>query len=343
MSFVTLIKNKSFFLRIFKIYIYSFYYVSIFGVIQFILGLSGYDLLVSQWWIKGIFPRINGFSYEPSYFTTYLIIGWGICFYLNFTKEKHDLNKLVNFKRVLWVISITIIMSTSRMGIALVCLCFILTFFYKLLFRFSQKRIMSLLLYLMIMFTCSVIVIRKLNLDIEEYTFLLDGIGITGTADHSTAGRMDRASETFDVFLENPLIGVSLGGIPSAIAIKYNLVITNQEQIKSTGFNVNEIGYSAGFEGQNIFAELIAASGLLGFPLIIMYLFLNFYLPYRLSQKKILMEDKYILRSLFFSGVLVLAMLFFNQNILRTWLWVHISLINTFYFIVKNKTNEYLH
>ncbi len=154
---------------------------------------------------------------------------------------------------------------------------------------------------------------------------------------------MNRASETFDVFLENPLISVSLGGIPSAIATKYNLVITNQKQIKATSYNGNEIGYSAGFEGQNIFSELIAASGLLGFPLIIMYLFLTFYLPYRLSQKIIIKEDKYILQSLLFSGVLVFAMLFFNQNILRTWLWVHISLINTFYFIVKNKTNEYLH
>jgi hypothetical protein len=343
MSFVSLIKSKPFFFSIFKIYIHSFYYTSIFGIIQFLLGLKGYNLLISQWWIEGILPRINGFSYEPSYFTTYLIIGWGICFYLNFTKKQHDLDKLINFKRILWVISITIILSTSRIGIAVICICFILTFFHNLIFRFSLKRILKIFSYILILCIGSILTIRKLNIDIEEYSFLLNGIGIMGSADHSTAGRADRASETFDIFLENPLVGVSLGGIPSAIASKYNLVITNQEQIKSTGYNGTEAGYSAGFEGQNIFAELIAASGIFGFPLIIIYLFLTFYLPYKLSNNRISKEDKYILRSLLFSGVLVFAMLFFNQNILRTWVWIHIAFINTFYFIVKNKTNENLH
>ncbi|QCT93943.1 hypothetical protein FE773_01730 [Caminibacter mediatlanticus TB-2] len=77
----TLINKKNFF-KIFDYYVLSFYIVAIFGFVQFILGLFGISLLTTQWWIYGKLPRINGFNYEPSYFGTYLLIGWSLLFYL---------------------------------------------------------------------------------------------------------------------------------------------------------------------------------------------------------------------------------------------------------------------
>ena len=46
-------------------------------MIQFALPVLGLGApLVKQWWIPGFLPRVNGFSYEPSYLATYLLIGF---------------------------------------------------------------------------------------------------------------------------------------------------------------------------------------------------------------------------------------------------------------------------
>ena len=59
-----------------KLYLASYAFVAAFGIVQFISPiLGGPALLVEQWWLPGRVPRVNGFSYEPSYFATYLIMG----------------------------------------------------------------------------------------------------------------------------------------------------------------------------------------------------------------------------------------------------------------------------
>jgi hypothetical protein len=78
------IGRRETFEALYKAYILSFFGVAVFGLIQFFVGLTGFDLLVTQWWMKGRLPRINGFSYEPSYFGSYLIIGWIQMFFLSF-------------------------------------------------------------------------------------------------------------------------------------------------------------------------------------------------------------------------------------------------------------------
>ena len=58
-----------------KLYLASYVFVAAFGIVQFISPiLGGPALLVEQWWLPGRVPRVNGFSYEPSYFATYLIM-----------------------------------------------------------------------------------------------------------------------------------------------------------------------------------------------------------------------------------------------------------------------------
>src|SRR5581483_9794397 len=46
-------------------------------ILQFVLPLFGYPSpFVTEWWIKDQLARANGFSYEPSYLGTYLLIGF---------------------------------------------------------------------------------------------------------------------------------------------------------------------------------------------------------------------------------------------------------------------------
>ena len=57
--------------RLLRWYVYSFAFVAAFGLLQFAFPLLGLpSLLVTEWWIPGCLPRVNGFSYEPSYFAS---------------------------------------------------------------------------------------------------------------------------------------------------------------------------------------------------------------------------------------------------------------------------------
>ncbi|MBV8070750.1 MAG: hypothetical protein JO270_12645, partial [Acidobacteriaceae bacterium] len=77
-AFVQLFSDEIEALRvILRWYAYSFGLLAVFGIVQFFLPLlGGPGLLVQQWWIPGVLARVNGFSYEPSYFATYLLIGF---------------------------------------------------------------------------------------------------------------------------------------------------------------------------------------------------------------------------------------------------------------------------
>ena len=60
-----------------RVYLLSYVFVAVFGLVQFALPLLGLpSLFVRQWIAHGRVARISGFSYEPSFFATYLIMGW---------------------------------------------------------------------------------------------------------------------------------------------------------------------------------------------------------------------------------------------------------------------------
>ncbi|WP_141089886.1 hypothetical protein, partial [Campylobacter concisus] len=110
---VNMLKNIVLFYKIFNLFVLSFFIISCFGIMQFIAGLIGIDLLVSQWWEYGRLPRVNGFSYEPSYYATYMIIGWSILLYIYY----HGFILQKKYKLYFYIITISIFISSSRMGI----------------------------------------------------------------------------------------------------------------------------------------------------------------------------------------------------------------------------------
>ena len=57
-------------------YALSFGAIAAFGLLQFFLPFAGIaPPLVKQWWIPGVLARVNGLSYEPSYFAGYMVAG----------------------------------------------------------------------------------------------------------------------------------------------------------------------------------------------------------------------------------------------------------------------------
>lgn len=61
--------------QLMRVYMLSYVFVAAFGMLQFLSVVAhGPAILVQQWISHGRIARINGFSYEPSYFATYMLM-----------------------------------------------------------------------------------------------------------------------------------------------------------------------------------------------------------------------------------------------------------------------------
>jgi hypothetical protein len=314
--------------RLIKDYMLSFILVAIFGFIQFILYPLGVNLLVRQTWPTLGLARINGFSYEPSYFGTYLIIGWNILFTL-YTRKEYIYNKLTQ-NASLGFITLVIILSSSRMTI----LIMLIRLFLYTMKDLRREILIGKMRYQK--FSILAIAIFGLGSGIFYFSFnqnklfeLLQGTGIGGTADHSSSIRGLQMEETWEAFTLSPFIGHSFGGIDVAVS---DIHFKGNHQL------IRDQDYT----GMNIFLEQLVSAGIIFYPFFLLYLFFTFYSSYKLYKKLIkanYFKDAIILYSLLIALFFELLILCLNQGILRPYLWILIAVLNFHYFANKYKYN----
>lgn len=313
-------------------YTISFPLVASFGIAQFILPLVGYPgLFVEQWWIPDHLARANGFSYEPSYFATYLLIG--LVFVASLRHSHSPLFKQRTMSIIYWITAVGILVSSSRMGIIMLLLDFLLvrlTPWLKVFRELFEGRIVSKSLKALIpsfvyLTVLSVITLAFSHIVVDDPSIgvmLLNGTGIGNTAAHSVLQREDAFSDTLTVFLEHPLVGQSLGGVSSAIAGLHGEIVSSFEASKL-------------FEGMNVFAEALAASGAVGIIPFAIFLTKTIRNPLRLAS---VVDPLYgnLLRALVRALLFCWIILQFNQNMLRPYLWVHIAVLCAVYSAARN-------
>lgn len=304
--------------RLLKCYIFSFFITALFGLIQFTLPLLNIGApFVQQWWIPNILPRINGFSYEPSYFATYMIIGYFLSGY--FIKENFLIVKAQNLKFIFLIILLSILLSSSRLGLLMIFSWFIqypFLFFYRLMkWRFNKRYFQYFLLFL---FVIAILVIIINFLSFNKILFIFSGLGIFGTASHSITLRTKDLYDTIQIFLQSPIFGYSLGGVSSAIGELRGVSVESIEAAKSN-------------EGLSVLAETLAASGIIGFIPFLIYIFKLIMKPIYLVKFINNLDLKKVLIAMIVSLVFELIILQFNQNILRPYLWLHIAILSAVY------------
>lgn len=316
---VNLFLTQKSLITLLKVYIYSFFFVALFGLVQFfsapILGLN--TPLVTQWWIPGLLARINAFSYEPSYFVTYLLIGWTIVYVL-WRKNNEVVLSASTIKVVLFIETLAIILSSSRIGLLMMLLIVcvhpvrITISFVRTAIAEQRLELQSIKKILVVVCVCGGLgsLIVGTGIDFGEYDFLLSGTGAFGASAHSVDDRLAWASRTYDVFIENPFVGVSLGGIPEHVMQAENI-----------------IGNVKDAEGASIFVEVLAASGVIGVIPFIIYFVSLFRQAWRLAISR---RDG-VLFSLILALVVEFILLQFNQNILRPYVWMHIAILSVWY------------
>lgn len=312
-----------------KVYFYSYLFISFFGFYQILLPfiIGNKTPLVMQWWREYSLARINAFSYEPSYFATYMLMGLFIWFILWIRRSD-----FINYKGITVIaIGIIIFLSSSRIGwIGIILIAAYglieLTGYYSVHKKFSRqnaKFFVSLILATVFVATLLFIIIN----DPERFDFLFRGTGLFDTADYSYAMRNERAIETLEVFLDSPvniLIGVGPGGVGAYMInnpAKFGIAVEGFEKIWST-------------EPSNITAELLASVGMIGFILFAWFLIIIFKRLWSLYRNNNLIKRyRVICLALFWGLIMELIILQFNQNYLRPYLWLHIgisiALVNT--------------
>lgn len=299
-----------------RVYCLSFVMVAVFGLFQFIAApfLKMNTPLVAQWWIPGVLARINGFSYEPSYFATYMLMGWCVLLVL----LKYDNEVLFNrlkLRLMFCVVSASMILSSSRMGIMMMICVVALPRFCKeikeIILNFMKNKIhikyIKCLLVVLVMCFCIGNIVPFDDL-FDEYGFLLEGTGIGGTAAHSVDTRADNMEKTLVAFYDNPIIGSSLGGVAEKIAISNN-----------------QSGDTKDNEGSAVALEVLAASGIVGIIPFLVY----FYKLIKSSVESLVYDDG-IGEGLLIALIAEILILQLNQNILRPYFWMHIAVLSVY-------------
>jgi len=320
-ALVQIINSKNFY-RIFFWYITSFFFVATFGLLQFSFALIGFGelFMIKTWWFQDIFPRINGFSYEPSFFSTYLISGWILIIYLLNSNINFVNRKLLKFYFL--IISFAIILSGSRMG-WLVIFLVLAVFFLKFIYKFIRlKPIKHRHFYIIILFFFFIFAYILVT-NIDYFSILT--LGLSGES-KSVNTRLNSTIDTFIVFFDSPFIGYSLGGVSSAIASLNNLSIDDFA--------------SAKIEGNMVLAEVLAASGIIGFVPFIIFLRSIFIKPFFLIRMNKSNDLSIILYGIILATLIQFFMLQFNQNILRPYFWLNIAMLCVVYNLYKKKLNN---
>lgn len=306
---------------LFKVYFYSYFAVAIFGYYQFLLPFIIGDKtpLVRQWWVHDKLARINAFSFEPSYFATYMLMGCFIWFILWIRK-----NDIVNYKAViLAVIALIIFLSSSRIG--WIGLLLIIAYglievigHYLINKRFTKQHAIFLIAFTVIVLLVAIVLIFIFN-NPERFKFLFKGTGLFDTADFSYAMRSERALQTFRVFINKPgnvVFGVGPGGAGA--------YMVNSPEFKIYAADFKHIWAT---EPNNITAEILASTGIIGFASFAWFIILIFKRLWNLYKNNNLdLKYRTISLALFWGLIMEILILQFNQNYLRPYLWLHIGI-----------------
>lgn len=319
-----------------RLYLFSYVFVAFFGVLQFVLPvIGGPSLLVQQWWLPGRLPRASGFSYEPSYYATYLIMGIVTLGSLRRSGVTEFRSRKWTFGYLLMILAM--VLSSSRMGIVFLILELAITpmrRMWKILK--APKLLLSIrvsgwrVVVAATMMCCIYIAIREtvnwVSENLQAVVFLVNGTGLLGTSSLSVDDRGDHFKDTMRIIVDHPLIGRSLGGITETVAGYSGVTPHTFEEAKD-------------YEGQAVFAEVVAASGLLGAIPFFCFVAVTIAAPLRRANHSWPIQAAW-LRALVLALVFEWAILQFNQNILRLYLWVHIAVLATVFAAVRHSSTE---
>jgi hypothetical protein len=311
-----------------RMYLLSYVFVAAFGLMQFLLPVFGLPSpLVIQWISYGRLARINGFSYEPSYFATYLAMGWIMLVELQISKAR-----IVSGRRWRWatvIVTAALFLSTSKTAWGFMILEFVLRatpWLWRILKRsredLLQGRIRisipsrSTVMYGLVLLVFLGVGARFVLHFVSDPAIFLSGTGLASQPAHSLNTRVGVAMQTLEAYKEHPFIGRSLGGVAIYIASR-------------SGIQINSLQMVRLFWGFPVIMDVLVASGLFGFIPFLVFLYANTFGALRVATRFWPDERAKWVRALARAMIFEWMLLMVDQNLLRTYLWFHFSMVAT--------------
>ena len=306
-------------------YIMCFNVFAIIGFVQFALQFVGINFYVTQY---NDLHRSNGFSFEPSFYATYMIMGAIICMYLLERRNYKCMRKRALIVSTALNVG-AVVISTSRMGLIILLIYVVYRGFMSLrIYIHMRGHFIKILFSLMpIMVGIGLIAfILAIEFEVPFVMHYMSGLGIGGASSHSADARMTGFKDTWTLFLDSPFLGCSLGGIDAGI-IEY----------KSRNYTVANNGGAS----MCISLEALAAYGIVGAFFFFKYMWdltVGGYLkakkrPGEQSER----EPVYAMLIALFFEFMILQL---NQNVLRPPFWVHIALVSTMLQIYLRESHK---
>jgi hypothetical protein len=310
---------------IMRIYMASFAFVGFFALIQFFVPVvGGPAILVQQWIIHGRFPRINGFNQEPSYFATYLLMGWIMLVDLRVSRARIASSRF--WKWTTYALGGALILCTSKTAwlILLVEAAARIappiwgglrslgrqTRFGAMVITLPRPTVLlRIAIGVVGGIAVLIIVSHFINLD-----FFLEGTGLAGTAAHSWDGRNIRAQQTIEVFLQHPFIGRGMTGASIAIGQIYGATVTNLSELHT-------------FWAFPVAMDVLVASGVFGVIPFVMFAWSGTFGAYKLATRYWPEERAKWLRALARGMIFEWLLLMQDQNLMRVYVWFHMTMV----------------
>ncbi|MFH1811352.1 MAG: O-antigen ligase family protein [Pseudomonadota bacterium] len=282
--------------------------IAMFGLLQWLVGALGGDPPLVTQWMEGL-PRINGLSYEPSYFAFSMVTVLGLAL-ASFLRRPPLLHPLLA-AGCSSVLVISLVLASSRsgwIGLAVITLCalaVIVTGWSRM--ERVQRRGLGVLasgyalaaLLLLISSSDSYARMARRGFDLEEQS--------------SSAPRLEGVRQALGMFRDRPVLGVGLGQFGGALAREHGQVLSPERMDQLVTFN--------------LYAELAAENGLLGLGLVIAALLLVLRACWRLLRSR----DPWANargRALLLAAVVLFGIMYqFNQTLFRTDVWCLIGLV----------------
>lgn len=328
--------------KILRLYFLSFFVVGLYALLQLILGMVGISDPFANQKIINTLCRPNAFAYEPSFYAIYFapfVVITNLLYFLN-AREHFLLFPYLGIWKMLFI-NLLFLVSTSTSAY----FCYIIFFASIFLFLLSSKiRDLFPTLFKGWSLAClcfigsTILGVFFLNGLLQEYylKFFFKGFA----AHPSFFERWIGIFNAWQLFLLHPVWGVGLGAIPPFFWESYLkgdsrfYLLIQEGNIPFTDFPLKL------FEPSNVFTELLASLGLVGF---FAFLFLIVLFIRKGIQALFFAENKSEKTWVFaflISNFISLILLQVNQGLFRTYIWTHFALGYALFFKVLSSARS---
>ncbi len=319
-------KSYNTILELMRVYINSFFLYAIVLMCQVVVYYTT-GLRFGSCRSLGSYVRFSAFTFEPSFYSTYMIIGWILLCYL-LEKKNTILFSAKRMKYMVAIISLSLLFSGSRIGWIFAVLYIVFRLICNIISIIGSKFIIK-RHSLKIMFFFGMFVLFGFVVAVYLFLFKFDivknlvtGIGLFGQSSHSSTFRTTAMEHVFELFLDSPFLGCSLGDLTPRLMEKF----PNSSQASCF-----------------VILEQFAATGIVGGISILVYIS-KLCCSYKNTIINRINDNKYseVLKGMCLGFFFQTIMLNMNQNILRPYYWTSMAVISAVFSNMRNmsKSND---